>query len=193
MARQRTGARRLAREVPLLFQRRDLRVHDAVLLGTRTGLDGAARHEPAARAHRAGSDRSARPAPPRPDGRPASKPAPKFGSRIVALREAAGLSQAQVAAKLGIRQPSYAAWERESPALKPDRLAKLAEIFEISPEDFFSKELKPRRQSGPVGKLKQAFETAAELPPGKQKDILSIVEAVVAAHRLRQTKAGKAA
>lgn len=121
-------------------------------------------------------------------GRPPKSERSEFGARIVALREAAGLSQAQVAEQLGIKQPSYAAWERESPALKPDRLAKLAEIFEISPEDFFSKELKPRRQSGPVGKLKQAFESASELPPSKQKSILRVVEAVVAAHRLQRPK-----
>jgi transcriptional regulator with XRE-family HTH domain len=42
-----------------------------------------------------------------------------FGERVRAAREVAGLSQRDVAAQLGISQPSYALWEINHVALRP--------------------------------------------------------------------------
>ena len=43
-------------------------------------------------------------------GRPSKRPRPPFGERLHALREQAGLSQAQVADKLGISPRAYGFW-----------------------------------------------------------------------------------
>ena len=45
-----------------------------------------------------------------PRGRPSKRQRPPFGERLRALREAAGLSQQQVADKLDITQTAYAWW-----------------------------------------------------------------------------------
>ena len=50
-------------------------------------------------------------------GRPAKRPRPPFGERLHALREAAGLSQEQLASRVGISQAAYAWWERNPVAL----------------------------------------------------------------------------
>ena len=65
-------------------------------------------------------------------GRPSKHPRPVFGERLNALREAAGLSQAQVADKLGIAQRTYSHWERRAVALRHDQLEDLAKALGIT-------------------------------------------------------------
>ena len=50
-------------------------------------------------------------------GRPSKHPRTPFGERVLAARQAAGLTQAQVADKLGMTQHAYAYWERHPVAL----------------------------------------------------------------------------
>ena len=45
-------------------------------------------------------------------GRPASQPRSPLGQRIAAAREQAGISQAHLAERLGVTQPTVAYWER---------------------------------------------------------------------------------
>lgn len=60
-------------------------------------------------------------------GRPAKKERTAFGQRLHALREQAGLSQQQLADRIGLTQRAYAYWERHPVALRPDQLLKVAE------------------------------------------------------------------
>lgn len=113
-------------------------------------------------------------------GRPAKSKRSEFGSRLHALREAAGLSQAQVAEKLGIKQPSYAAWERRPVALSHEQIQQLADILGVKPEDFFRAEDTAAKRGGPVGRAKRAFEVVSKLPRSQQQKILDVVEALVA-------------
>src|SRR6056297_3126407 len=64
-----------------------------------------------------------------PQGRPSTRKRSEFGQRLFDLREAAGLTQAEVADQLGIGQRSYSAWERDTIAIQPERLKRLAEIL----------------------------------------------------------------
>ena len=113
-------------------------------------------------------------------GRPAKSKRSEFGARLHALREAAGLSQAQVANKLGIKQPSYAAWERRTVALSHEQIQQLADIVGVKPEDFFRAEDTATKRGGPVGRAKRAFEVVSKLPRSQQQKILDVVEALVA-------------
>ena len=75
-------------------------------------------------------------------GRPTTTERTDFGTRLHSLREAAGLTQQEVAEQLGIAQSSYATWERQTPAIRPDQLERLAEHdlpdhFDVSVLDFF--------------------------------------------------------
>jgi transcriptional regulator with XRE-family HTH domain len=72
-----------------------------------------------------------------------------FGERLHAARIATGLSQAQLAERLGITQTSYAAWERYSVALRPDQIEQVIEILGISPNDLFGKKKKLVRKKQP--------------------------------------------
>jgi transcriptional regulator with XRE-family HTH domain len=113
-------------------------------------------------------------------GRPPKSTRSDFGARIQKFREAAGLSQREVAEQLEISQPSYAAWERRNVGLTQDQLEKLAEIFQIEVVDFFISEEQRKRKGGPVGRAKTTFETVSKLPRPKQQKILDVVDALLA-------------
>ena len=65
-------------------------------------------------------------------GRPAKFERSPFGERLVAARQTLGLSQTQVAEKLGITQQTYAGWERRTTALRPDHIAQLEKVLNAS-------------------------------------------------------------
>ncbi|GHC14433.1 helix-turn-helix domain-containing protein [Cerasicoccus arenae] len=113
-------------------------------------------------------------------GRPPKSKRSDFGARIQNFREAASLSQREVAEKLGISQPSYAAWERRNVGLTQDQLEKLAQIFKIEVVDFFASEEQRKRRGGPVGRAKTTFEAVSQLPRPQQLKILDVVDALIA-------------
>jgi transcriptional regulator with XRE-family HTH domain len=116
-------------------------------------------------------------------GRPTTTERTDFGTRLHALREAAGLTQQEVAEQLGIAQSSYATWERQTPAIRPDQLEPLAEILGVAVADLFSTKSPPASQhGGPLGRAKRIFESVSALPRKKQKRILDVVEDLLLAH-----------
>jgi len=115
-------------------------------------------------------------------GRPSQHPRCPFGDRLYAARTTLGLSQAQVAGKLGITQTAYADWERYPVALRPDQVEKLAGILNITIEQLYGPTLEKRPGGGPVGKARQVFEAVSRLPRRQQQKIVEVVEALVAQH-----------
>jgi transcriptional regulator with XRE-family HTH domain len=115
-------------------------------------------------------------------GRPSLRPRTPFGQRVHAAREALGLSQAEVATKLGINQASYGAWEREPVALRPDQVEQLAKILNVSVEHLFGTATPKARGTGPAGKLRQVFEKASQLPRHQQNKVAEFVDAFVKQH-----------
>jgi len=57
-----------------------------------------------------------------------------FAEKLVKLREAKGLSQYEVADRLGIKRPRYNAWEQGIAKPRADMIKKLADFFEVSPD-----------------------------------------------------------
>jgi transcriptional regulator with XRE-family HTH domain len=119
-----------------------------------------------------------------PAGRPAKFKRTPFGERLYAARLHAGLSQVQVADRLKIRQPSYAAWERQAISLRPEFIPQLASLLNVSVEHLLGCDSKPNRQSGPIGKARAIFEEVSKLPRHQQQHILRYVEDMLRLHRL---------
>jgi len=115
-------------------------------------------------------------------GRPAKSERSDFGARVCAVREAAGLSQREVAAHLSISQPSYALWERNDVALRPEQLVKLAGVLGVRVEELLNPPATGHRRGGPAGKARRVFDTLSQLPRSQQQKILEVVEALVAQH-----------
>lgn len=122
-------------------------------------------------------------------GRPSKHSRTDFGQRLHAAREAAGLSQAQVADKMGVHQTSYAAWERHPVSLRPEQLRALSDLLGVTVEHLVGIEDSPRRGTGPTGKLKQAFERANQLPRDQQKHVIRAIEDAIAGCEARRARA----
>lgn len=110
-------------------------------------------------------------------GRPPKHPRTPFGERLHAAREAADLSQADVAEKMGIVQHAYAAWERRSVALKPEQIEKLAEVLDVAPDYFFRSS-----KYQPIAKTKRVFDLISQLSPQQQEKIMAALEPFVLKH-----------
>lgn len=113
-------------------------------------------------------------------GRPAKNNRPPLGERIAAFRNQRGLSQQQLAEKLGISQQLIGYWERRSTVLRPEQLIALAEVLNVSVNDLLGQKNRKTRGKGPEGKALQAFEAVSRLPRRQQAHILRVVQALVA-------------
>lgn len=115
-------------------------------------------------------------------GRPSKRQRPPLGERIAALREQAGLSQQQLAERLGVNQQMVAYWERRAATLRPDQLTAVADALKTSVDQLVGKAAPKVRGSGPAGKVRQVFESVSRLPRRQQQKIAEVVEALVAQH-----------
>jgi transcriptional regulator with XRE-family HTH domain len=118
-------------------------------------------------------------------GRPAKTERTSFGQRLHTLREQAGLSQQQLADRIGLSQRAYAYWERHPVALRPEQLLSLAQALNVSVDDLVGTNGTKKRGTGPTGKMKQLFEAASRLPRSQQQKITALLEPFIAHHAQR--------
>lgn len=116
-------------------------------------------------------------------GRPSKRQRPPLGERIAVLREAAGLSQQQLADKIGVNQQMIAYWERRSVTLRPDQLSSLADALKTSVDALLGKAAPKARGSGPIGKARQVFEAVSRLPRKQQEKIFDILRPFIKEHQ----------
>ena len=115
-------------------------------------------------------------------GRPSQRPRPEYGHHLARLREAAGLTQAQLAQRLGIHQSNIAFWERCDKPPRGEVLPQMAAALGVSIDELLGVTTpKPKRQAA-KGRLHRVFEEAAKLPCRQQDKIVDVVEALVAQH-----------
>ena len=114
-----------------------------------------------------------------------SKPRPKQGARLAALRRAAGLTQGELARAVGETQQNIAFWEQASKPPRSDVLPKLARVLGVRLENLLSDEpvVVERRRSGPVGRLQKVLEEAQSLPRRQQDLVVQFVETLLSQHK----------
>lgn len=113
-------------------------------------------------------------------GRPAKHRRTGFGERLAQARESAGLTQAQLADKLGTTQRVITYWERGSVALRADQLTALADALGVTADLLLGREQPKARGTGPTGKMRQVFDAASALPRSQQQHIVKVIGALVA-------------
>ena len=111
-------------------------------------------------------------------------PRPKQGQRLVALRHAVGLSQAELARLVGESQANIAFWERCEKPPRSDVLPKLAEVLGVRIQDLIEA-AGPAPTRTPVGKVQQLFEEVRKLPRRKQERVVEVVAALLKEYRLK--------
>jgi transcriptional regulator with XRE-family HTH domain len=116
-------------------------------------------------------------------GRPASQQRPPLGEKIASARLQAGLTQIQLAEKLGVSQRVVTYWEREATGLNFEQLAALSETLDVPPDYFLGKTKK--KTGGPSGKARRLFEQVSDLPRSQQQRILETVEDMLVARQAR--------
>jgi len=112
-------------------------------------------------------------------GRKLRKPRPAQAARLVALRKAAGLSQAELARLVGVPQANIAFWERTDKPPRSDVLPKLADVLGARIEDLLDIHAPPVRRQSPGGQIQRTFEELRKLPRSQQRKILETVHALV--------------
>jgi len=111
-------------------------------------------------------------------------PRPPQGARLLKLRQAAGLTQIELAKLLDVSQANIAFWEWSATPPRSDVLPKMARAFGVRLEDILGDApITAARKPGPVGKLQRAFELASALPRREQQLVTKFVETLVEQHR----------
>ena len=114
-------------------------------------------------------------------GRPPQSEAPPFGKTLAALRKEQGLSQQKLAELLDTTRSAVDYYERRAANPTYELIQKCAEVFGVSIA-YFSEEDSDSKSSkrGPKSALERSFEQISKLPRSKQKEILKVVDALVA-------------
>lgn len=113
-------------------------------------------------------------------------PDPQRGLHLRALREAAGLSQRDLAARLGIHHSNIGYWERSGQPPRSDLLPAMADALGVSIEQLLGRQTRRAHAVAPNGRSRLAFQAVSRLPKRQQQKIVEVVEALVAQHTAGQ-------
>jgi transcriptional regulator with XRE-family HTH domain len=113
------------------------------------------------------------------------RPRPPQGARLLALRQAAGLSQTELAQAVGETQQNIAFWEQSDRPPRSDVLPRLAKVLGVSVEDILEMDRPPRstKQTKPVGKLRKVFDDVSKLPRRQQDKIVEVISAMITQYK----------
>jgi transcriptional regulator with XRE-family HTH domain len=120
--------------------------------------------------------------------RPTSKRATDFGTRLTEARNAAGLTQTQLAERLSVSQQMIDYYERRAKNPTAGFIRKAAAALNVSVDRLLGHEVKNGRKHGPPSQLEERLTAVRQLPRDKQKVVLQFLDAF-----LRDTKTSKAA
>jgi transcriptional regulator with XRE-family HTH domain len=115
--------------------------------------------------------------------RAAKKSPSPMGARLAALRQQAGLSQAQLAEVVGIPQRTISFYETEAGDLPSTLIPALADALGVSLEELLGVNRAGARKRGPKSQLERQLEAVAKLPRAQQQRILEVVQALIAQHQ----------
>lgn len=104
------------------------------------------------------------------------------GKRLRALREAAGLSQRELAQRLTVHHSNIGFWESGAVPPRSDVLPTMADILGVHVEELLGHEVKRKTVAAPNGRARRAFDQVSRLPKRQQQKIIEVVEAFVAQH-----------
>lgn len=112
-----------------------------------------------------------------------AKPRPKQAARLVALRKATGLSQAELAKLVRVSPKTIGFWETSPIPPRSDVLPQLAKALGVRVEDILGEQPAEQRRPGPVGRLQRVFEQAVSLPRRQQDLVARFVATLVEQQR----------
>ena len=99
---------------------------------------------------------------------------------LKALRLAAGISQRELARRVGERQSNIAFWENNGKTPRADLLLPISEALGCTLEQLLGEA--PKRKTPRGGKMRQLFENASKLPRRQQEKIVAVLEPFINEH-----------
>lgn len=112
-----------------------------------------------------------------------------FGKRLAQLRQAAGYSQRELAAELGISYRMVAYYETEASRLPTPLLPQLAKVLGVTTDQLLGVEKLKDNGKRHDSRLWRRFSQVEKLPPPRRKQIVQILDAFLESEKLR--KAGQ--
>jgi transcriptional regulator with XRE-family HTH domain len=106
----------------------------------------------------------------------------KTASRLRQLREAAGLSQRELARLIKQDSSNVRFWETTGKTPRSDVLTPMAKALGVTVEELLG-EPKPKRATTPGGKLGQVFTSVSRLPRRQQQKVIEMAEAFLSVHQ----------
>ncbi len=100
-------------------------------------------------------------------------------SHLRALREAANLSQRELARQIGERQSNVQFWEDTGKMPRSDVLLPIAKALGVTIEELLGQP-RPKKVVAPGGRLGRVVETISRLPRRQQDKIVDVIETFVA-------------
>jgi transcriptional regulator with XRE-family HTH domain len=100
-------------------------------------------------------------------------------SRLKAIREAAGLSQRELARQIGADHSNIRYWETTGKIPRSDVLAPMAKALGVTVEELLGQP-RPKKVLAPGGRLGRVVETISRLPRRQQDKIVDVIETFVA-------------
>lgn len=115
-------------------------------------------------------------------------PRPKQGAHLLALRQKAGLTQAQVAEALGVPQPTIAFWEWSEIPPRSELLPRMAKVFHTRIENLIADgNVKTIEKHRPISEAQRLFDEVRKLPRKQQRKVLEMVAALVERYKQQES------
>ncbi|MBU2214286.1 helix-turn-helix domain-containing protein [Patescibacteria group bacterium] len=109
-----------------------------------------------------------------------------FGARVKAIRKRKGITQVELAKKLGITQRGISYYENETQNPTIEIINKIAKALEVSKKemfDFSDDELKSEVQ--PIRSLQKQLTRVAKLPADDQKYIAKTIDVLASKNKVQ--------
>jgi transcriptional regulator with XRE-family HTH domain len=105
----------------------------------------------------------------------------QLGQRVAERRKAAGMTQVQLAERLGIAQQTLAHYEGGTLRVAVATLLPLCEVLETSIEELVGMSTKRTAggKRGPAPKIQQQLEQVSRLPKAKQRAIAQVLDSML--------------
>ena len=103
-----------------------------------------------------------------------------LGGRIAQARKDQGLTQQQVADRLGIAQQTLAHYEGGRLRLPASLLPLLAQMLGQTVDELLGQDMKPKGKRGPTPRLQQQIDRISHLPKTKQHFVMEMLDMVIA-------------
>ena len=105
-------------------------------------------------------------------------------SALKRLREAAGISQRELARLIGQEQSSVSFWERTGKPPRSDLLVPIAEALGVSIEELLGLP-RPKNTGKPGGRLGKVVDEISRMPRRQRDRVIRVVETLLAGEQVK--------